>query len=310
MLRTVAQSSLVLTVAVVLVTAAVVIANGGSLTQAGAWALVVALGTRVVPILGSFAIAYWPRRAATVPALGAAAVARLVGREIWATVRLFFFYHPFEKLVTRQEPDTVIANEMPVLLVHGFYANAAFWQHTKRALEDDGWHNLFSLNLEPPFSDIDLYAEQLRARVEAVCSRCQASAVIIVAHSMGGLVARACAAQAPGRVHHIVCLGTPHQGTVLAGLLPMRTTRQMRPGSEWLRGLEARDATAVRLTNIYSEHDNIIVPQANARQGDDNIALSGVGHLDMAFSPVLHRRLIRVLDKSARGAQSLRECTA
>lgn len=310
MLRTVAQSSLVVTIGVVVVTAAVVIANGGSMTQAGAWALTLALGTRVVPILGSFAIAYWPRRNAAVPALGAAAAARLVAGEIWATLRLFFFYHPFEKLVTRQEPDTVVAGEIPVLLVHGFYANAAFWQRTKRVLEDDGWHNLFALNLEPPFSDIDVYADQLRARVEAVCRRCGASAIIIVAHSMGGLVARACAAQAPGRVHHIVCLGTPHQGTVLAGLLPMRTTRQMRPGSEWLRGLEARDDTAVGLTNIYSEHDNIIVPQANARRGDDNVALSGIGHLDMAFSAALHRQLIRVLDKCARGAQSLGKCTA
>jgi len=203
-----------------------------------------------------------------------------------------------------------VPGETPILLVHGFYANAGFWEPTKRTLKAGGRRNLFSLNLEPPFSDIDLYARQLGARVEAACNRCQAPAVIIVAHSMGGLVARAFAAQAPGRVQHIICLGTPHRGTVLARLLPIRTTRQMRPGSEWLRGLAARETESVRLTNIYSEHDNIIVPQANARRGDDNISLSGVGHLDMAFSAVLRHELCQVLDKSSHPAQSLGKATA
>lgn len=310
MLKSVALSSTILTAAVVLVTAAVVLTHGGSAAQAAAWAVVLALATRVVPILLSFVIAFWPRRGATVPTLGGAALTRLVARESWAIIRLFFFYHPFEKWITRQTPDTVVGDETPVVLVHGFYANAGFWERTKRALEAAGWHNLYSLNLEPPFSDIDLYARQLHSRIEAACHRCRSPDVIIVAHSMGGLVARACAAQAPARVRHIICLGTPHQGTVLARLLPLITTRQMRPGSEWLRALGERETSSLRLTNIYSEHDNIIVPQVNARRGDVNIPVSGIGHLDMAFSAAFHRELCQVLDKSGHDAQSLGKATA
>jgi len=295
MFRTVARSTLILTLAIVLLTGAVVLMLGGSVARAAAWAVALALASRVVPIAGSFVIAYWPRGGPGLPPLGAVAATRMVAREAWATIKLFFFYHPLERLVMEREPKNVVTGETPLLLVHGFYANGGFWQRIKRTVANDGWHNLFALNLEPPFADIDDYAGQLQLRIEAACRRCQSSAVIVVAHSMGGLVARACAARAPGRIAHIVCLGTPHQGTVLAELLPLRTTRQMRPGSAWLHELETRESTTPPLTNIYSEHDNIIVPQVNACRGDNNIAVSGVGHMDMAFSFALQQKLRQAL---------------
>jgi len=285
-----------LTLVVVVAAVAVVLAAGGAWSEAAAWALVLALATRVVPILGSFVIAYWPRRAHRVPPLGAAGLAGTVARETWATIRLFFFYHPFEKLVTRHDPDEVAPGGQPVVLVHGFYANAGFWHRTGQVLRSEGWHNLFALNLEPPFDNIDRYADQLQSRIEEACRRSEADSAIVVAHSMGGLVARACAARPGSRVRHIICLGTPHRGTVLARVLPTRVTRQMRPGSEWLDALNASGSNGAGLTNIYSEHDNIIIPQLNARWGDDNRSLSALGHLEMAFSSALQQKLIGALD--------------
>lgn len=295
MLRSVAGTSIALTVAVVAVTAAVVLASGGGAGEAAAWAVVLALATRVVPILGSFPIAYWPRGAQSVPPLGAAGLVRLLAAEVWATVKLFFFYHPLERLVTRREPQHVVPGETPVVLVHGFYANAAFWQSMKPMLRAAGWRNLFALNLEPPFTDIDDYARQLEQRVQQACERCGVESAVVVAHSMGGLVARACERRGAGRIGHIVCLGSPHHGTLLARLVPSITTGQMRPGSGWLEDLNRGHADAP-ITNIYSEHDNIIVPQASAAlPGAENIPVPGVGHLEMAFSAALFRALRGVL---------------
>jgi len=293
--RTVAQSYFALTAAIVLVTVAVVLASGGSALQALVWAAALAFGARVVPVLLSFALAYWPRGGTGPPPLAAPAAARMVLREAWAATRLFFFYHPWQKWLAPLGPGSVAAGQTPILLVHGFYANAGFWQRTRQVLAGDGWHNLFALNLEPPFAGIDDYAQQLRARIEEVCERCQCDSLIIVAHSMGGLVARSCTAGSGARIRHIICLGTPHRGTLLARLLPVRTTRQMRPGSAWLRELEARESAAVPVTNIYSEHDNIIVPQASARWGENNRALCGIAHMDMAFSAALQQALRRTL---------------
>ncbi|MDZ7843025.1 MAG: alpha/beta fold hydrolase [Gammaproteobacteria bacterium] len=297
MLKTVAGTSLALTVAILVLTAAVVLGRGGSAGEAAAWAVGLALGTRVVPILGSFVIAWWPRSGQRVPPLGALGVLRILAAESWATVRLFFYYHPFESLVTRREPDHVVPGEVPLVLVHGFYSNAGFWHSMKPALRAAGWNNIFTLNLDPLFIGIDDYARQLAQRVEAASRRCGTDSAILVGHSMGGLVARVCARRIPGRIRHVVCIGSPHHGTVPASLVPSLTTRQMRPGSDWLAGLNRGDPDGI-VTNLYSEHDNIIVPQHSATlPGAENIALRAIGHLEMAFSPALRQALIDVLQQ-------------
>lgn len=295
MFKSVAQTTVVLTVVILVVTGAVVLILGGGVMRAAAWALAVTLATRVVPILGSFPIAYWPRRGRRVPALSPAALVRTVAAEVWATLRLFFFYHPFERLVTRHDPDRIVPGRTPVVLVHGFYSNAGFWHRMKPGLRAAGWENLFCLNLEPPFAGLDDYAGQLQERIEEVCAASDSGSVVVVAHSMGGLVARACARRAPERIRHLVCLGTPHGGTMLASLVPSETTRQMRSGGEWLRELNTHDVESCAITNLYSEHDNIVVPQINASlPGAENVPLQGIGHLEMAFSP----RLLQIVTET------------
>lgn len=297
MLKSVAGTSIALTIAVVAVTAAVVIAAGGGPVGAAAWGVGLALFTRVAPILGSFAIAWWPWDDNRVPPLGAAGTARILVAEAWATIKLFFFYHPFESFVTRREPRRIVPDETPIVLVHGFYSNAAYWHPMKPMLRAAGWNNLFSLNLEPLFVSIDEYARQLEQRVEEACARCGTDAAVVVGHSMGGLVARACARRTPARIRHVVCLGSPHQGTILARLVPSITTRQMCPDSDWLNELNGSEHGAP-VTNIYSEHDNIVAPQSSASlPGTESIAMQGIGHLEMTFSPGLRHALNGVLDR-------------
>lgn len=297
MLNTVAGISLSLTLGIIAAAVAAVMISGGTPVQAAAWAAVLALATRVLPILATFPIAYWPGRQDCTPPLAPSMLAGTVAREIWATIRLFFFYHPFEKLVARLEPDYITAGDTPIVLVHGFFSNAGFWESMKPALRSAGRRNLFSLNLEPPFRNIQDYVGQLESRIEDACTRSGSGSVVLVAHSMGGLVARACAPRVPQRIRHIVCLGTPHYGTLLASLVPWENTRQMRAGSSWLHQLNSAGHSGVPITNIYSAHDNIIVPHTSAAlDGAKNLPIKGVGHLDMAFSRAVRESLVRVLN--------------
>ena len=102
---------------------------------------------------------------------------------------------------------------------------------------------------------------------------------------MGGLVCRAYVAKYGDKcVRKIITLGSPHQGTVTAYLLRGRNLSQMRPNSEWLSRLNAKE-TAVPITTHNSVHDNIVVPQNSARlEHAATFVLAGIGHLSMAFS--------------------------
>ncbi len=224
---------------------------------------------------------------------------RLLYAEVWAVLRVFFVLHPLEPWLNRPEPP-VPATGTPVLLVHGFFSNGGYWWGIKRYLRRNGIVALYTLNLEPLFADIDELAEQLAQRVAAIRRASGRPRVVLVAHSMGGLVCRAYLQRngAAGHVARLVTLGTPHAGTVLARLLPGPNLRQMRPRSGWLMALRERErgGPAVATTCIYSVHDNIIAPQdSGTLPGAKNIPVAGVGHLEMTFSPIIQDLVLQTL---------------
>lgn len=74
--------------------------------------------------------------------------------------------------------------------------------------------------------------------------------------SMGGLVARYYV-QRPahaGRVERLITISSPHKGTWTAYCLGRAGVRQMRPGSDFLRGLEADSGglRGVRFTSFWT----------------------------------------------------------
>lgn len=224
---------------------------------------------------------------------------RLVAAEVWAVLRVFFVLHPFAPWIDKPDPD-VVGNEIPVLLVHGFFSNGGYWWGIKRHLRRNGIDSVYTINLEPPFCDIDELARQLARRVAAICAASGRPQVILVAHSMGGLVCRAYLQRLNGDRHtaKLITLGAPHAGTVHARLIPGPNLRQMRPGNHWLAALNREQGPRPRVPTmcIYSCHDNIVAPQdSGALEGAVNQPTPGVGHLEMTFSPVIQKLLLDAL---------------
>ena len=177
--------------------------------------------------------------------------------------------------------------QIPLLLIHGYCCNRGFWWWLKPRLEAHG-RSVATLTLEPLHGDIDGYAEQVARAVDGLCRTADAHQVMLVGHSMGGLVARAYLRRYGAlRVTRLVTLGTPHQGSLLAHLGIGRNARQMEPGSNWLTEL-AQAPLPLPCVAIYSCHDNYVVPQLSARlDGAENLPLAGVGHLAMSISPMV-----------------------
>jgi triacylglycerol lipase len=228
---------------------------------------------------------------------------RLVAAEVWAVLRVFFVLHPLEPWINKPDPD-IAGSGMPVLLVHGFFSNGGYWWGIKRYLRRNGIYSVHTVNLEPPFCDIDELARQLARRVAEICAACGQPQVILVAHSMGGLVCRAYLQRLNGDRHtaKLITLGTPHAGTVHAHLIPGPNLRQMRPGNHWLATLnqEQGPRPMVPTTCIYSCHDDIVAPQdSGALRGAVNKPAPGVGHLEMTFSPVIQALLLEALAADA-----------
>ena len=135
-------------------------------------------------------------------------------------------------------------------------------------------------------------------------NRFGAERVVLVCHSMGGLVARAYLRRfGSAHVERLVTLGTPHHGSVLAHTFPGVCLGQMHLDNAWLDELNRNETPAapVPITSIWSWHDSMVAPQTSSELGNGrNIALVGVAHNALLADPEARRCVVREIGK-ARG---------
>lgn len=117
-----------------------------------------------------------------------------LAKEIDARAMMFGLTEPFHQWVMPKKTENALQYKdkpcVPVLLVHGYFSNRGiFWQLRKRLLAA-AIGPVYTVNLEPLLGGIDSMVPVLGRRIEQVCKQANASQVIIVAHSMGGLVTR------------------------------------------------------------------------------------------------------------------------
>ena len=192
----------------------------------------------------------------------------------------------------------ITAAATPILLVHGLIDNRSVFARMERALRRRGFARVIATDIPLFTTSVQTAAGQLRTEVDRIIERTGSPHVHIVAHSLGGLVARYYVQILGGdeQVHTLITLGTPHGGTRLAHLLP-RAVRyplvaDLRPGSALLREL---DQPAVgcrtRFIAVAGALDNVVRPHEAALRHPDlnahNLTLPGLGHHALPFSRVV-----------------------
>lgn len=239
--------------------------------------------------------------------LGAMGAARLFFGELRATLWTSSWGMLRPRL---HAADTIAGQGLPVLLVHGYVCNRGYWTKLSRQLARAGIvHD--GVDLEPIGADIEEFVPQVELAITELCARTGSDRVILVAHSMGGLVARAWLRHyGAARVARIITIGTPHHGTALANLAAGANARQMSrvdgTPSGWLAQLAASETPETRslITSIYSHHDNIVAPQSSAQlPGARNIAFGGIGHVALASDARVLRQLLAEITIKSEVAQ-------
>ena len=177
----------------------------------------------------------------------------------------------------------------PILLVHGMVDNRSIFTLLRLGLRRRGFGRVTSMNYSPFTADVRVAAARLAEEVEALVAETGYERIHVVGHSMGGLIARYYVTRLGGdeRVHTLVTLGTPHQGTYTAYGWPGALTRQLRPGSGLMRELdEPAPGCRTRFVVYWSDLDQMIFPQRNAvlvhpDLSARNVDLHGVGHMSL-----------------------------
>ena len=243
-----------------------------------------------------FLLLAWVQEAGPVPRPTAVNLLRAWWGEVLTAPQVFCWRQPFRSTA---EPDHL---EMPpggsrgVVFVHGFVCNRGFWNPWMKRMRASGVP-FVAVNLEPLFDSISGYADTIDAAVRRVESATGRSPVV-VAHSMGGLAVRAWLDKydADRRVHRIITIATPHNGTWLARFARTVNSREMALKSPWLTGLAARGSVRrhALFTCFYGNCDNIVFPASTGTlTGADNRLIGATAHVHMAFQATVFNEVSR-----------------
>ena len=123
---------------------------------------------------------------------------------------------PLRPLLASDAYDPDAPHPIPVVLVHGLCGDPTNFLALKRTLKAAGIRNFATFAYRPQFAYQPMIA-RLTETIERVCRETGATQVDIVAHSLGGLIARGVAQSAAGtRVRRLLTLGSPYLSAELA----------------------------------------------------------------------------------------------
>ncbi len=193
-----------------------------------------------------------------------------------------------ERMREAREPNRETEAERPVLLLHGWFHNRTGFAQMARRLRGAGRRHVFAIDMPTVTTTVQRMAQILDDKVDHVCALTGAKHVDMVAHSLGGLIARWWLHHEGGakRLKHLVTLGAPHKGTALAAFVPIGSGKAVNVGSDVVQALDVPPPPGVKITSIWSDMDYLILPPENVswhpREG--NLRVRYVGHMSLLYS--------------------------
>ncbi len=177
----------------------------------------------------------------------------------------------------------VVPAKNPIIFVHGWNGSSTSWNGMITKFKADGWTaaELHTFSYTSSQSNATI-ASKLSAKVDSVLLATGATRVDVVTHSMGGLSSRYYSKNlgGTGKIDAWVSLGGPNHGTQWAYGCFQTSCIEMRPGSAFLKSLNATDETpgAVRYGTWWSPCDEVINP-------DSSVPLIGAQNTQTACIP-------------------------
>jgi pimeloyl-ACP methyl ester carboxylesterase len=152
----------------------------------------------------------------------------------------------------------------PIIMLPGYTENAGAMWWFARKLRRRGYRP-FLVDFPSTLRPIEKNVEFLRARVLRICEETQSERIAIVAHSMGGVVARTWMLSDPNHnVLTLVAIASPFRGTHMARLGAFlrlgESVIDMSPSSPFAHRFVPSAPASVPIRCIIGAQENIVSP--------------------------------------------------
>lgn len=185
-----------------------------------------------------------------------------------------------------------------VVLLPGYFENGGIMWHLARHLARRGWRPIL-LDFPSTWQAIERNADFLHQQLVDIRDEHAVEHVAIVAHSMGGVVARTMVHRhADHAVSLIVSIASPHAGTHIAHIGLGDSIRDMRRRSEHLDRFPIDRVGDVPIHAIVAPQDEIVAPLSSCvtLEGETWVCELPLGHSGPLFTRSTWRRIVRWLE--------------
>ncbi len=217
-----------------------------------------------------------------------------------STARISLTY-PLAFLAKRPLKSPDLDPGPPLLLIHGLYHNPSAWLLFRRRLARDGFWDSHVYGYNTFTRTYDRLVEEASAKAASLLDRRPGQKLVLIGHSLGGLVARGVAARPElrDRVQAMITLSTPHHGSALAHVAPDRLGRSLRPGSDLFERLRTLSEPDVPRVALYAPLDNMVFPSCLLLPPNDQwrtrLLPLDVSHVGLIFSRRVYRAVSGLL---------------
>lgn len=233
-------------------------------------------------------------------------------------------------IIVTQKYDSPQKYNNPIVLVHGWHGGSSTFDEMKKELSKEGFlvynPNLYTFTTQEYLGDeftymvhdsIKKHAERLKSQINSIPG---GNKVDIVAHSMGGLVARYYIKYLDGdrHVNKLIMLGTPNHGADLASLAPTLSgwspsipssslndpsTTEMEPNNQFLIDLNSprEDYGIVDYYTIRGKYDKFVTLESAKLSGVKEDKIVDCDHLALpspTTCPKAYEYILNILGKS------------
>lgn len=234
---------------------------------------------------------------------------------------LYIGYWLMTPVIPGLEPITE-GSRAPVVIVPGFCGRPRSFRRMRDRIAMAG-HPVFVFESGWQMGSIPRKSREL----SELLSRHGLEEVIVVGHSMGGLIAAEAMIRGENRIKRMIAVGVPFHGSYLAlaglvllvallsfcisdsrvsvplmmAILSIPATRQMLPGSDFLATVRGQyDRIAEKVTCIWTQADNVLLVAASSlllpeKDTEKAVLCEKMGHAHLLFGEAAHDLIVHQL---------------